>query len=54
MMRTDEADLILGQRLNVWTSIVVFSWACGSSGSPVVGPVVPSSSVGEPESHDVG
>ena len=23
-MRTDEAELILGQRLNVWTSIVVF------------------------------
>ena len=23
-MRTDEAEMILGQRLNVWTSIVVF------------------------------
>ncbi|MGL4745838.1 MAG: prolipoprotein diacylglyceryl transferase, partial [Dermatophilaceae bacterium] len=23
-MRTDEAEVILGQRLNVWTSIVVF------------------------------
>jgi prolipoprotein diacylglyceryl transferase len=34
-MRTDEAELILGQRLNVWTSIVVFLlgvwivWYCG-------------------------
>ena len=23
-MRTDDAELILGQRLNVWTSIIVF------------------------------
>jgi prolipoprotein diacylglyceryl transferase len=34
-MRTDESELILGQRLNVWTSIVVFVlgvwivWYCG-------------------------
>ena len=33
-LRTDEAELILGQRLNVWTSIVVFLWASGSSGTP--------------------
>ena len=34
-MRTDEAELVLGQRVNVWTSIVVFLigvgivWYCG-------------------------
>lgn len=37
-MRTDEAELILGQRLNVWTSIAVFAlgwwifWATGRRG----------------------
>ena len=39
-MRTDEAELILGQRLNVWTSIVVFLlgvwivWFTGTPGRP--------------------
>ena len=39
-MRTDEAELIWGQRLNVWTSIVVFLlgvwifWYTGASGPP--------------------
>jgi prolipoprotein diacylglyceryl transferase len=53
-MRTDEAELIWGQRLNVWTSIVVFVlgvwifWFTGRRARRAEQPV------GEPESHDVG
>ncbi len=53
-MRTDEAQLILGQRLNVWTSIVVFVlgvwiyWYTGRRPRPEPVPV------DEPESQDVG
>ena len=53
-MRTDEAELILGQRLNVWTSIVVFLlgvwifWFTGRRARREDRPV------GEPESQDVG
>jgi prolipoprotein diacylglyceryltransferase len=53
-MRTDEAQLILGQRLNVWTSIVVFVlgvwiyWYTGRRPRPERVPV------DEPESQDVG
>ncbi len=38
-MRTDEATIILGQRLNVWTSIAVFALGvastCGRAAAPV-------------------
>ena len=53
-MRTDEAQLILGQRLNVWTSIVVFLlgvwifWYTGRRPRPEAVPM------DEPESQDVG
>ncbi|HYN66043.1 MAG TPA: prolipoprotein diacylglyceryl transferase family protein, partial [Ornithinibacter sp.] len=53
-MRTDEAELVWGQRLNVWTSIVVFClgvwifWFTGRRARRAEQPV------GEPESHDVG
>ena len=53
-MRTDEAELVLGQRLNVWTSIVVFLlgvwiiWFTGRRARRAERPV------GEPESQDVG
>ena len=53
-MRTDEAQLILGQRLNVWTSIVVFLlgvwifWYTGRRPRPEPVPM------DEPESQDVG
>ena len=52
-MRTDESELILGQRLNVWTSIVVFLlgvwifWFTGRRARE-------DRPVGEPESQDVG
>lgn len=54
LMRTDEAELILGQRLNVWTSIVVFLlgvwiyWYTGRRARRAPAPAT------EPESHDVG
>ena len=54
MMRTDEAELVLGQRLNVWTSIVVFLlgvWIYWYTGRRARRAPVP---VREPESHDVG
>ena len=53
-MRTDESQLILGQRLNVWTCIVVFVlgvwiyWYTGRRPRPERVPV------DEPESQDVG
>jgi prolipoprotein diacylglyceryl transferase len=53
-MRTDESELVLGQRLNVWTSIVVFLlgvwiiWFTGRRARREERPV------GEPESQDVG
>ena len=55
-MRTDEAELILGQRLNVWTSIVVFLlgvWIFWFTGRrrPARG-AGPGGA--EPESQDVG
>ena len=53
-MRTDEAQLILGQRLNVWTSIVVFLlgvWIFWYTGAPAAARAVP---MDEPESQDVG
>ena len=53
-MRTDEAELIWGQRLNVWTSIVVFAlglWIIWFTGRRARRQEQP---VGEPESHDVG
>ena len=54
-MRTDEAKLILGQRLNVWTSIVVF--LLGRLDLLVhrpPGPRPEAVPVDEPESQDVG
>ncbi len=61
-MRTDEAELILGQRLNVWTSILVFLlglwiiWFTGrraARAQPVAEP--PDDTVDAPnESQDVG
>jgi prolipoprotein diacylglyceryl transferase len=53
-MRTDEAELVLGQRLNVWTSIVVFLlgvWIFWFTGRRARRDRVP---VSEPESQDVG
>ena len=53
-MRTDEAQLVLGQRLNVWTSIVVFClgvWIVWYTGRRATRDAVPQS---EPESQDVG
>jgi prolipoprotein diacylglyceryl transferase len=53
-LRTDEAELIFGQRLNVWTSIVVFFlgvwifWFTGRRARRADQPL------GEPESQDVG
>jgi prolipoprotein diacylglyceryl transferase len=53
-MRTDEAELVLGQRLNVWTSIVVFLlgvWIFWFTGRKARRKAVSES---EPESQDVG
>jgi prolipoprotein diacylglyceryl transferase len=53
-MRTDEAELVLGQRLNVWTSIVVFLlgvWIFWFTGRRARRRTVSES---EPESYDVG
>ncbi len=53
-MRTDEAELVLGQRLNVWTSVVVFLlgvWIFWFTGRRARGEPVSES---EPESQDVG
>jgi prolipoprotein diacylglyceryl transferase len=53
-MRTDEAELVLGQRLNVWTSIVVFLlgvWIFWFTGRRARRGAVSES---EPESQDVG
>ncbi|HET6967345.1 MAG TPA: prolipoprotein diacylglyceryl transferase [Ornithinibacter sp.] len=54
LMRTDEAELILGQRLNVWTSIVVFLlgvWIYWYTGRRARREPTPAT---EPQSHDVG
>ena len=65
-MRTDEAELILGQRLNVWTSVLVFAlglwiiWFTGrrAAGTPRDAPEEPDEpdprTKGEPKSQDVG
>ena len=53
-MRTDEAELVLGQRLNVWTSIVVFLlgvWIFWFTGRRSRRSAVSESA---PESQDVG
>jgi prolipoprotein diacylglyceryl transferase len=53
-MRTDEAELIWGQRLNVWTSIVVFLlgvWIFWFTGRRAARSAA---SATEPESQDVG
>ena len=53
-MRTDEAELILGVRLNVWTSIIVFAlgvWIYWFTGRRAERNAVPQS---EPESRNVG
>jgi len=53
-MRTDEAELIWGQRLNVWTSIVVFLlgvWIYWFTGRRAARS---EASATEPESQDVG
>jgi prolipoprotein diacylglyceryl transferase len=53
-LRTDEAELILGQRLNVWTSIVVFFlgvWIVWFTGRRARREEQP---LDEPESQDVG
>ena len=53
-MRTDEAELILGQRVNVWTSILVFLlgiWIYWYTGRRAQRAPVPQS---EPESRNVG
>jgi len=53
-MRTDEAELILGVRLNVWTSIIVFAlgvWIYRFTGRRAERNAVPQS---EPESRNVG
>jgi prolipoprotein diacylglyceryltransferase len=53
-MRTDEAELVLGQRLNVWTSVVVFLlgvWIFWFTGRRARQEPVSES---EPESQDVG
>ncbi len=55
-MRTDESELVLGQRLNVWTSIVVFVlgvwivWHCGRRARRKDA----AAEVAHPESQDVG
>jgi prolipoprotein diacylglyceryl transferase len=54
LMRTDEAELILGQRVNVWTSILVFLlgiWIFWYTGRRAQREPVPQS---EPESRNVG
>ena len=54
LMRSDEAELILGQRLNVWTSILVFLlgiWIFWYTGRRAQRESVPQS---EPESRNVG
>ena len=54
LMRTDEAELVLGQRLNVWTSIVVFLlgvWIYWYTGRRARRHPAPTT---EPQSHDVG
>ncbi|HSO63624.1 MAG TPA: prolipoprotein diacylglyceryl transferase [Ornithinibacter sp.] len=54
-MRTDEAEIILGQRLNVWTSVVVFAlgvwmfWFTGRRARRAE-----EADAGTPESQDVG
>jgi prolipoprotein diacylglyceryl transferase len=65
-MRTDEAELILGQRLNVWTSIVVFAlgvwivWVTGRRAARGSGTGPPDAerpgprTDAEPRSQDVG
>ena len=61
-MRTDEAELILGQRLNVWTSIVVFLlglwiiWYTGRRATRAAPVAEPSDDPVDtpPESQDVG
>ena len=53
-MRTDKAELILGVRLNVWTSIIVFAlgvWIYWFTGRRAERNAVPQS---EPESRNVG
>mgnify|MGYP001283888132 CR=1 FL=1 len=53
-MRTDKAELILGVRLNVWTSIIVFAlgvWIYWFTGPRAERNAVPQS---EPESRNVG
>ena len=54
LMRTDEAELILGQRLNVWTSIVVFLlgvWIYWYTGRRARRDAAPAT---DAQSHDVG
>ncbi|WP_404347891.1 prolipoprotein diacylglyceryl transferase [Phycicoccus jejuensis] len=64
-MRTDEAELILGQRLNVWTSVLVFLlgvWIVWHTGrrarraepEQVDEPAAEASTAEHPESQDVG
>ena len=53
-MRTDKAEIILGLRLNVWTSIIVFAlgvWIYWFTGRRAERNAVPQS---EPESRNVG
>ena len=53
-MRTDEAELVWGQRLNVWTSILVFLlgvWIVWFTGRRARRSAAPAE---EPESQDVG
>ncbi|HQV82150.1 MAG TPA: prolipoprotein diacylglyceryl transferase [Ornithinibacter sp.] len=53
-MRTDKAEIILGVRLNVWTSIIVFAlgvWIYWFTGRRAERNAVPQS---EPESRNVG
>ena len=53
-MRTDKAEIILGLRLNVWTSIIVFAlgvWIYWFTGRRAERSAVPQS---EPESRNVG
>ena len=61
-MRTDEAELVFGQRINVWTSIVVFLlglwiiWFTGrrarARGAPVTEPEVPGCGIARLEWQD--
>jgi phosphatidylglycerol---prolipoprotein diacylglyceryl transferase len=65
-MRTDEAELVLGQRLNVWTSVVVFLlgvWIVWFTGRRAAGAPPPEEAPeatpddpaeSRPESQDVG